>query len=82
MDRLLREERLLTAQLVKKIAKSGCNVLLVQKSILRDAVTDLSLDYLAKMNIMVIRDIERDDIDFISKVGNMKNKEELKRKFY
>lgn len=69
MDRLLREERLLTAQMVKKIAKSGCNVLLVQKSILRDAVTDLSLDYLAKMNIMVVRDIEREDVDFISRVS-------------
>lgn len=69
MDRLLREERLLTAKMVKQIAKTGCNVLLVQKSILRDAVTDLSLDYLAKMKIMVVRDIERKDIDFISRVS-------------
>ena len=29
--------------MVKKIKASGCNVLLIQKSILRDAVTDLSL---------------------------------------
>lgn len=69
MDRLLREERLLTAQMVKQIAKTGCNVLLVQKSILRDAVTDLSLDYLAKLKIMVVRDIEREDVDFISRVS-------------
>lgn len=34
--------------MVKQIAKTGCNVLLVQKSILRDAVTDLSLDFCAK----------------------------------
>jgi len=38
---------------------------LIQKSILRDAVTDLSLDYLAKSKILVVRDIERDDIEFI-----------------
>merc|ERR1712050_451362 len=68
MDRLLREERTILAKMVKQIAKTGCNVLLVQKSILRDATTDLSLDFLAKAKIMVIRDIERDDIEFISKI--------------
>merc|ERR1719491_1696930 len=54
--------------MVKKIAQTGCNVLLIQKSILRDAVTDLSLDFCAKMKIMVVRDVERDDVEFISKV--------------
>lgn len=68
MDRLLREERTIIAKMVKQIAKTGCNVLLIQKSILRDATTDLSLDFLAKAKIMVIRDIERDDIEFISKI--------------
>eukprot|EP00427_Karlodinium_veneficum_P015084 CAMPEP_0169136376 /NCGR_PEP_ID=MMETSP1015-20121227/40930_1 /TAXON_ID=342587 /ORGANISM="Karlodinium micrum, Strain CCMP2283" /LENGTH=528 /DNA_ID=CAMNT_0009201065 /DNA_START=58 /DNA_END=1644 /DNA_ORIENTATION=+ len=68
MDRLLREERTILAKMVKQIAKTGCNVLLVQKSILRDATTDLSLDFCAKAKIMVIRDIERDDIEFISKM--------------
>ncbi|EAN33485.1 T-complex protein 1 subunit delta [Theileria parva strain Muguga] len=67
IDRIMREERLITAKMVKKIAQTGCNVLLIQKSILRDAVTDLSLDYLAKAKIMVIKDIEREDIEFITK---------------
>ncbi|CDJ45473.1 T-complex protein 1 subunit delta [Eimeria tenella] len=67
MDRMLREERLLIAKMVKHIAATGCNCLLIQKSILRDAVNDLSLDYLAKAKILVIRDIERDDIEFLSK---------------
>eukprot|EP01053_Blabericola_migrator_P012293 Blabericola_migrator_1__12292@NODE_768_length_6592_cov_139_084138_g546_i0_p3_GENE_NODE_768_length_6592_cov_139_084138_g546_i0NODE_768_length_6592_cov_139_084138_g546_i0_p3_ORF_typecomplete_len540_score122_75Cpn60_TCP1/PF00118_24/1e157Ribosomal_S19e/PF01090_19/0_11CoA_binding_2/PF13380_6/1_2e02CoA_binding_2/PF13380_6/3_7CoA_binding_2/PF13380_6/5_1e03_NODE_768_length_6592_cov_139_084138_g546_i049166535 len=67
MDRLLRQERLQIAKMVKKIAATGCNVLLVQKSILREAVNDLALDFLAKAGILVIRDIERDDIEFISK---------------
>mmetsp|Transcript_60409 Transcript_60409/g.128039 ORF Transcript_60409/g.128039 Transcript_60409/m.128039 type:complete len:531 (-) Transcript_60409:45-1637(-) len=68
MDRLLREERTLVAKMVKQIAKTGCNVLLVQKSILRDAVTDLSLDFCAKAKILVVRDIERDEIEFVSKI--------------
>ena len=46
--RILKEERNYTLQLVKKIAKSGCNVLLIQKSILRDATSDLSLHFLVR----------------------------------
>lgn len=68
MDRLLKEERTILAKMVKQIAKTGCNVLLVQKSILRDATTDLSLDFCAKAKILVVRDVERDDIEFISKI--------------
>ena len=67
MDRILKEERQYILNMCKKIKASGCTVLLVQKSILRDAVNDLSLHFLAKMKIMVVTDIERDDIEFISK---------------
>lgn len=37
MDRVLREERAYILNLVKQIKKAGCNVLLIQKSILRYA---------------------------------------------
>merc|ERR1711967_109573 len=67
MDRILREEKQYILKICKKIQKTGCNVLLIQKSILRDAVNDLALHFLAKMKIMVIRDIERDQIEFICK---------------
>lgn len=67
MDRILKEERKYILELVKKISATGCNVLLMQKSILRDAVNELALHFLAKKNIMVIKDIDRDQIDFISK---------------
>jgi T-complex protein 1 subunit delta len=60
MDRILKEERKYILDLVKKISSTGCNVLLMQKSILRDAVNDLALHFLAKKNIMVIKDIDRD----------------------
>ncbi len=46
MRRVLKEERNYILQMIKKIRASGANVLLIQKSILRDAVTDLSLHYL------------------------------------
>lgn len=34
----------------------------------RDAVSDLALHFLNKMKIMVVKDIERDEIEFICKV--------------
>jgi T-complex protein 1 subunit delta len=69
MDRILREERKYILGLCKKIKKSGCNVLLVQKSILRDATNDLSLHFLAKLGIMVVTNIERSDVEFICKTA-------------
>ena len=68
MDRVLREERQYILNIVKKIKKAGCNVLLIQKSILRDALNDLAGHFLAKMKIMVVKDVEREDIDFVCKV--------------
>jgi T-complex protein 1 subunit delta len=70
MDRILKEERNYILGIIKKIRATGCNVLLIQKSILRDAVTDLSLHYLAKAKILVVKDVEREDIEFISKTLN------------
>mmetsp|Transcript_13083 Transcript_13083/g.52186 ORF Transcript_13083/g.52186 Transcript_13083/m.52186 type:complete len:526 (+) Transcript_13083:147-1724(+) len=67
MDRFINEERRYLLKLVRAIKKTGCNVLLIQKSILRDAVNDISLKFLAEMKIMVVKDIERTDIEFISK---------------
>lgn len=69
MDKILKEERTYLLNLVKKIKKAKCNVLLIQKSILRDAVNDLSLHFLAKLNILAVKDIERDEVEFICKVG-------------
>lgn len=68
MDKILKEERTYLLNMVKKIKKAKCNVLLIQKSILRDAVNDLSLHFLAKLGIMCVKDIERDEVEFICKV--------------
>ena len=34
----------------------------------RDAVNEMALHFLAKMKILVVRDVEREDIEFICKV--------------
>lgn len=77
MDKILKEERTYLLNMVKKIKKAKCNVLFIQKSILRDAVNDLSLHFLAKLNILCIKDIERDEIDFICKVRGSRSISDL-----
>nr|DBA27046.1 TPA: hypothetical protein GDO54_011227 [Pyxicephalus adspersus] len=71
MDRVLREERNYILNLIKQIKKAGCNVLLIQKSILRynKYTCDLCLTLCIALIflIMVIKDIEREDIEFICK---------------
>jgi chaperonin GroEL (HSP60 family) len=34
----------------------------------RDAVSDLAIHFLDKVKVMVVKDIEREDIEFITKV--------------
>ncbi|KAF2435702.1 T-complex protein 1 subunit delta [Tothia fuscella] len=67
MDKILKEERAYLLNMVRKIKKTKCNVLFIQKSILRDAVNDLSLNFLQRLNILAIKDIERDEVEFICK---------------
>merc|ERR1719259_1138537 len=67
MDRVLKEERAYILNIVEQIKKAGCNVLLIQKSILRDALSDLAVHFFDKMKIMVVKDIEREDVEFLCK---------------
>lgn len=67
IDKVLKEEKKYIISLVKKIADSGCNVILLQKSVLRDAINELGLHFLAKKKIMVVKNIERNDVEFICK---------------
>lgn len=70
MDRILKEERNYILDIAKQIKKSGCNVLLVQKSVTRTSVSDLAQHFLDKMKVMVIKDLEREDFEFASKALN------------
>ncbi|RDB20257.1 T-complex protein 1 subunit delta [Hypsizygus marmoreus] len=67
MDKINQENRKYLLNICKTIKQAGCNVLLIQKSILRDAVTDMALHFLAKLKIMCIKDVEREEIGFLSK---------------
>lgn len=65
MDRVQREQRVYILKMVNAIAKTGANVVLLQKSILRDAISDTALHFLQKKNILVVKDIDRNDVDFV-----------------
>lgn len=39
----------------------------IQKSILRDALSELAIHFLDKIKCMVVKDIEREDIEFVCK---------------
>jgi len=67
VDRIAKEERQYIIKMVKQIRKTGCNVLLIQKSILRTGLSVLAAHYLKKSKIMVINEIERNEVDFICK---------------
>ncbi|OHT06079.1 T-complex protein 1 subunit delta [Tritrichomonas foetus] len=72
MDRVQREQRKYILQLVQAISKTGANVVLLQKSVLRDAISDLALTFLQKKGILVVKDIERTDVDFVCRTLNCK----------
>jgi T-complex protein 1 subunit delta len=65
MDRAIMQEKKHILGLCKKIKDTGANVVLLQKSILRDATNELSLHFLNKFGILVVQDVERADIEFI-----------------
>lgn len=67
MDRILKEESHYILNIVKQIKKAGCNVLLIQKSILRDALNEMAIHFFNKAKIAVVKDVEREDIEFICK---------------
>ena len=68
--RVLKEERNYILQMIKKIRASGANVLLIQKSILRDAVTDLSLHYLVGLwrhVVMPVKGLQVTTLELVSR---------------
>jgi T-complex protein 1 subunit delta len=65
MDRVQREQRLYLLRIVNAIAKTGANVVLLQKSILRESVSEMGLHFLQQKGILVVRDIDRDEVDFV-----------------
>ena len=58
-------ERKCIVSICKKIKKCGAYVVLLHKSIPRDAYNEPSLHFVAKMEILVVTDAERTDVEFV-----------------
>lgn len=65
MDRVQREQRKYILQMVQSIAKTGANIILLQKSVMREPISDLALSFLEKKGILVVKDVDRSDVDFV-----------------
>ncbi|KAI5181535.1 T-complex protein 1 subunit delta, partial [Pancytospora epiphaga] len=72
MEQFIREEREYVIKLIKAIKKSGANLLIVQKSILKESVGELARHFLNKLNIKFIDGVERNEVEYLSRVFGVK----------
>lgn len=65
MDKIIQDERRYILDMCKKIKLSGCQLLIIQKSILRDSLSELGKHFLKQLNVLVIDKIDRKEIEYI-----------------
>ncbi|ADM11046.1 T complex protein 1 delta subunit [Encephalitozoon intestinalis ATCC 50506] len=65
MEKIIQDERKYILEMCKKIKKSGCTLLVIQKSILRESLSDLASHFLKQLNILVVNSVDRKDVDYI-----------------
>ncbi|CAL6111639.1 TCP-1_chaperonin subunit delta [Hexamita inflata] len=66
INRLLEQERKITLKMCKKVAKSGANLILIQKQTMKPALSEMALFYLQKLKIAVIQDVDRDEMEYVA----------------
>ncbi|KMV66572.1 TCP-1 chaperonin subunit delta [Encephalitozoon cuniculi EcunIII-L] len=71
MEKIIQDERKYILEMCKKIKKSGCTLLVVQKSILRESLSDLASHFLKQLNILVVNSVDRKDVDYICSAMNI-----------
>ncbi|AFN82518.1 T complex protein 1 delta subunit [Encephalitozoon romaleae SJ-2008] len=77
MEKLIQEERRYILEMCKKIKKSGCTLLVIQKSILRESLSDLASHFLKQLNISVVNSVDRKDVDYICSTMNVQPVSEI-----
>lgn len=66
MEKFVKEEREYVIDIIKKIKSTGANLLIIQKSLVRESCSELALHFLKKLGIAVIDDVDRKDIEMLS----------------
>ncbi|ELA41638.1 uncharacterized protein VICG_01271 [Vittaforma corneae ATCC 50505] len=67
MEKFVREEREYVLNIIKRIKNTGATLLIIQKNIVRESCSDLALYFLNKIGISVINNVDRKDVEYISK---------------
>lgn len=66
MESVINEERAYILDLCRAVKKKGVDLLIVQKSLLRESCSELAMHFLKKFEIAVVDDVEREEIEFLS----------------
>lgn len=77
MEKVIQDERRYILEMCKKIKKSGCTLVVIQKSILRESLSDLAAHFLKQLNILVVNSVERKDIEYICNAVNTRPVSEI-----
>lgn len=72
MEQFVKDEREYVINIIKKIKKSGANLLVIQKSLLKESCSELARYFLKKLGIQFIDAVDRKEIENISKRMNIK----------
>ncbi|KAI5171866.1 T-complex protein 1 subunit delta [Nematocida sp. LUAm3] len=63
MEEVIKEEKAHVLSLCKAIKEKGIDLVILQKSILRESLSELALHFLDRLDVLVVDDIERKEIE-------------------
>ncbi|KAI5192124.1 T-complex protein 1 subunit delta [Nematocida minor] len=63
VEQVIREEKAHVLSLCKKIKEKEIDLIILQKSIIRESLSELGLHFLERMGIMIVDDVERKEIE-------------------
>ncbi|KAL6121958.1 hypothetical protein NUSPORA_01069 [Nucleospora cyclopteri] len=72
MEQFVREERDYVIKIIKKIKETKADLLVIQKSLLRESCSEIALHFFRKLGIAVINEVERADVDLLCRKLNLR----------
>jgi len=72
MEKFVKEEREYVINILKKIKNSGANLVIIQKSLLRESCSELAQHFLRKLGISFIDGVDRKEIEVLAKALNVR----------
>lgn len=70
METVIKEEKMHVLSLCKKIKEKGIDLVILQKSIVRESLSELALHFLDRMGVLVVDSIERKEIElYVEQMG-------------